>query len=348
MNMEEIYFDLINKNFKPFQPKLIKLYHKYKNYQKIYEYLKKRNNLFLDDKNKTSDEINKNGIKIITLKSKFYPKNFLKIPEKPLGFYVLGNLNLLNSKNCLYIAVVGTRKPTFYGLKIAQKISEELSKLGVIVISGLAYGIDSCAHKSVINSKGKTIAIIGEGIITALKSTKRKLIEEIIQNDGLVISEFSNETKAMPYHFPLRNRLIAALSDGVVIVEAPIDSGALITAKYALKYNKEIFVVPGEITNKNFEGSHNLIKQGAKLITKVEDILEEFNFKLPEKIIKTEKLTAEEEMVVEILNKKPMTIEEISRNSKKSIEDLLVILTYMEIKGLVKNYNGKFYVTQLN
>jgi DNA gyrase subunit B len=244
--------------------------------------------------------------------------------------------------------ILNVEKANLTKMLKSKEIKDLIIALGVIVISGLAYGIDSCAHKSVINSKGKTIAIIGEGIITALKSTKRKLIEEIIQNDGLVISEFSNETKAMPYHFPLRNRLIAALSDGVVIVEAPIDSGALITAKYALKYNKEIFVVPGEITNKNFEGSHNLIKQGAKLITKVEDILVEFNFKLPEKIIKTEKLTAEEEMVVEILNKKPMTIEEISRTSKKSIEDLLVILTYMEIKGLVKNYNGKFYVTQLN
>jgi len=345
--MEEVYFDLINKNFKPYQPKLIKLYHRYKSYQKIYEYLKEKNKFSDNINDKKLDQIN-NNIKIITLKSNFYPKSFLKIKEKPFGFYALGNLSLLKNNNkFLYLAIVGTRKPTFYGLKVAEKIAESLSRLDIVIISGLAYGIDSCAHKSVIKSKGKTIAVIGEGILNALNSSKRNLVEEIIENEGLVLSEFSNETKAMPYHFPLRNRLIAALSDGVIIIEAPIDSGALITAKYALKYDKEIFVVPGEITNKNFEGSHNLIKQGAKLITKIEDILEEFNFKIPEKIIKIDKLTPEEEKIIESLNKKAMTLEEISRYAKISIGDLLIVLTYMEIKGLIKNYNGKFYLNKL-
>lgn len=343
--MEEIYFNFLNQVFKPYQPKIIKLYHKLGNFENIYKELKTKNNLEDIDFEKEERLLKKYNLEILTLNNKEYPEKLKNIDMPPLGIYLLGNKNLLKDDR-LKLAIVGTRRASSYGLNIAYKFSQQLSELGITIISGLAYGIDLMAHKATWEINNKTIAVLGEGIITVLNSSRRKTIEKIIENNGLIISEFSPLTSALPYHFPLRNRIIAALSDGVIIVEAPINSGALITANYGLKYGKEIFVIPGEITNKNFEGSHNLIKQGAKLVTSIEDILTEFNFDyhLKEKI-KSIKLSPKEEIIYECLKVKEKTIEELSIETDLSIHDLLVVLTHMEVRGLIKNKEGKFYLS---
>lgn len=342
--MEKRYFDIINRNFKPYQPSIFKLYQKLGSFAKVYQELKKENQLNDEICEIYEEKLKKIGVEIILFNEEFYPQKLKEIDAPPLGFYALGNTKLLKEEK-LFLAVVGTRKASIYGKNIAKKFAQQLADLGIVIISGLAYGIDEYSHLGVIEAQGKTVAILGEGIDLALNSPKRRLIEKILKNDGLIISEYSLETSAMPYHFPLRNRLIAGLSEGVLVIEAPLDSGALITANYALRYGKEIFVVPGEITNKNFEGSHNLIKQGAKLITSIEDILIEFgiDYEKKEKFKKL-RLTPKEEIVYETLKIGPKTIEEISKAIDLPIQELLIILTNMEVKEIIKNKDGKFFV----
>jgi DNA processing protein len=343
--MEELYFHCINQIFKPYQLQIFKLYHKLGNFKKLYETLKLKHNLENIDLEKEEKNFKKTGIEIIIYGSDNYPSQLKNIDTPPLGFYILGNKNLLKDNNKLLIAIVGTRKSSSYGNKIAYQFSQQLSNLGIITVSGLAYGIDTYVHQGAVDIHKETIGILGEGIITALKTAKKNLIEKILENNGLIISEFSPLTPGLPYHFPLRNRIIAGLSEGVIIVEDPLNSGALITAHYAFKYNKEIFVVPSNITYKSFEGSHNLIKQGARLITNIEDIINEFNlnYQLKNKV-KNIKLSPKEEIVYEILKIQEKTIEELSQETQLSIQELLIILTDLEIKEVVKNKGGKFYV----
>jgi len=338
---EKIYFNAINILYKPYQLSIFKLYQKLGSFESVFNELKIKNKLDIEKEYKKVEDLN---IKIITYNEKEYPIKLKNIDEPPLGFYILGNKDLLNNDN-LFIAIVGTRKATNYGLNISQKFSKELASLGIIIVSGLAFGIDEYAHKGAVEINGKTIGVVGEGIDIVLRSTKRKLVEKILENGGAIISEYSLSTPAMPYHFPLRNRIIAGLSDGITVIEAPIDSGALITANYGLKYGKEIFVVPGEITNKNYQGSHNLIKQGAKLITEIEDILVEFNFDVDlRNKIKKLKLSPKEEIIFEILEKGEKTIEELKAETNIPIQELLVVLTNMEVKGLIKNKGGRFFL----
>lgn len=342
--MEKIYFDTINRIFKPYQQSIFKLYQNLGNFEKVYQKLKRENNLPEDIDKSYEEELRRYGIEIILLSDEFYPKSFKEIDMPPLGFYALGNLELLKVEG-LFLAIVGTRRASTYGKNVAKRFSKELANLEITIVSGLAYGIDEQAHLGAVEANGKTIGILGEGIDLVLNSPKRKLIEKILKNGGLIISEYSLGTPAMPYHFPLRNRLIAGLSDGILVIEAPIESGALITANFGLKYGKEIFVIPGEIIKKNFEGSHNLIKQGAKLVTCVEDILSEFgiDYEKKEKFKKL-KLTPKEETIYEILKIEPKTIEELSKETNFPIQELLIILTNMEIKEIVKNKEGKFYI----
>jgi len=340
---EKLYFNAINKVYKPYQPTIIKLYQKLVSFKRVFNALNIKERVDIE---KEYEKLEKLGVEIVVYDEESYSLKLKNIDEPPLGLYVLGNKSLLNDES-LSIAIVGTRKATNYGLLVSHKFSKELASLGITIISGLAYGIDESAHKGAIEDNGKTIAVLGEGIDLALSSPRGKLIEKIIENDGAIISEYSLSTPAMPYHFPLRNRIIAGLSDGILVIEAPIDSGALITANYGLKYGKEIFVVPGEITNKNFQGSHNLIKQGAKITTEIEDILIEFNFDINLKDkLKRIKLSPKEEIIYEILEKENKSIEELKLETNLSIQELLIILTNMEVKGIIKNKGGKFYLNQ--
>ncbi|MGC8981490.1 MAG: DNA-processing protein DprA [Minisyncoccia bacterium] len=334
--MEKAYFNIINLIYKPYQQTIFKLYQKLKSFQKLYDALKIKEKIDLE---KEYEKVERLGIKILTIDDDNYPEQLRNIDEPPLGFYLLGEIDL-----SFPIAIVGTRRASSYGKNIARKFSEELSKLGITIISGLAFGIDEMAHRGAIEF-GKTIAVLGEGIDLALNSPKRNLIDKILEKGGGIISEYSLGTPGLKPHFPLRNRIIAGLSNGIVIIEAPINSGALITANYGLKYGKEIFVVPGEITNKNFEGSHNLIKQGARLVTSIEDILSEFDFdiKKKEKVIRLN-LTPKEEIIYELLKIEPLTLDEISIKTKMNIQDILTILTHMEVRGIIKNIEGRFYL----
>lgn len=208
-------------------------------------------------------------IEEISINNKKYPEKLRNIYDAPKKLYVIGNKEILNQKG---IAIVGSRKATQYGKNVTLEMSKELSKRGINIISGLAVGIDSYAHIGCLGEKGKTIAILGNGLDTIYPVQNRKLAKAILENDGCIISEYPIGAKIEKRNFPQRNRLISGLSDGILIVEANKKSGALITAEFGLEQGKEIFVIPGDITREQSEGCNILIKEGANVVTSCEDI----------------------------------------------------------------------------
>lgn len=213
-------------------------------------------------------------IEEISIESKEYPEQLREIYDAPLKLYVLGNKEILKQSS---IAIVGARKATEYGKEVALQFSKDLSKNGINIISGLALGIDTCAHLGTLypDSIGKTIAVLGSGLDEIYPKPNIELAKQIIKNGGCIISEYSLGIKPEKQHFPQRNRIISGLSKGVLVVEASEKSGSLITADFALEQGRDVFAVPGNISNSTSVGTNNLIKQGAKLVTNYEDILVE-------------------------------------------------------------------------
>ena len=212
-------------------------------------------------------------IEEINFTNEKYPKQLREIYNPPKKIYAIGNIEILNE---IGIAIVGSRKATEYGKKVALKLSQDLSKNKIVIISGLAKGIDSYAHIGTLNVKdGKTIAVLGSGIKEIYPKENIELARKIVKNGGCIISEYFPNDKPNKMNFPERNRIISGLSKGVVIVEASEKSGALITADFALEQGREVFAVPGDIYSNTSIGTNKLIQQGAKLVTECEDILSE-------------------------------------------------------------------------
>lgn len=214
-----------------------------------------------------------NNIELIHIYDKYYPEKLKTIYDKPIVLYIKGNKSILNEFS---LAIIGCRDHTKYGEIVAKNISYEISKNNIVTISGLARGIDSIAHKETLKAKGKTIAVIGSGVDNIYPEENKELAKEIIKNGGAIISEYVIGTKPQKMNFPARNRIISGMSNGVVVIEAKKKSGTMITVDFALEQGKEVFAIPGNILSQNSEGTNELIKQGAKLVTNIEDILEEF------------------------------------------------------------------------
>lgn len=212
----------------------------------------------------------KYNIGIMTIKDKDYPKNLLHIYDAPAILYYKGDKELLHTN---IIAMVGCRECSDYGKEVSIKFSYELAKCGITIISGMAKGIDSYSHIGCIKAGGKTIAVLGSGLDRIYPKENSLLYNEILSTEGLVLSEYIIGTKPNKLNFPARNRIISGLSKGVIVVEAKEKSGTLNTVDFALEQGKEVFVVPGNITSENSTGTNELIKQGAKCVTCVEDIL---------------------------------------------------------------------------
>ncbi|MCX7845036.1 MAG: DNA-processing protein DprA [Dictyoglomaceae bacterium] len=237
--------------------------------------------------------------------------------------------------------MVGTRRPTPYGIKLARDFAKELSSLGFIIVSGLAYGIDTSAHKGALEG-GKTWAVLGSSIDYIYPKGNERLAEEI-KEKGALISEYPLGTKPSYYTFPQRNRIISGLSQGVLVVEAGKKSGALITASFALDQGREVFAIPGRLTDEKSFGTNKLIQDGAKLILDIIDILEEFkiSYFIEEKRKVT--LTPEEDMVLQKLSFDPIFIEDIVNELDLSISKLMFIIISLQAKGLVEEYPGNRY-----
>ena len=215
-------------------------------------------------------------MKIIKLGDKDYPQNLLKIYDPPNQLYILGNYKILND---LGIAMVGSRNCTKYGEQTAKSLAHNLAKYNINVISGMARGIDSASHIGCIMGKGKTIAVLGSGFNHIYPKENMQLFNKILESGGAIITEYEPDTIPDKKNFPRRNRIISGLSQAVVVVEAAERSGSLITAELALEEGKDVFAVPGNINSPLSIGTNELIKDGAKLVTNVFDILEEFNVK---------------------------------------------------------------------
>ena len=208
----------------------------------------------------------------VNMSSKYYPERLRNIDDPPKELYCLGNLELLNYKN--NIAMIGSRNCSNYGERVAKDFAYNLAREDVCIVSGLAKGIDSFSHIGALNGKGKTIAVLGSGLDNVYPKENIKLVEEIIKNNGLVISEYPLGTKPLKYHFPARNRIISGVSDSVLVVEARKNSGSNITVDFALEQGKDVFVIPGNIYSKTSDGTNFLITEGAIPVLSYKDILD--------------------------------------------------------------------------
>lgn len=294
-------------------------------------------------------KLEKENIKTISIFDKNYPFLLKQITFPPPLIYLKGEIR----KDEFCIGVVGTRKPTNYGKEACQFFVKELIKQKVCIVSGLALGIDSIAHKSALSQNGRTIAVLGSAINekSIYPKINLSLVKEILKNNGAIISEYPYGTKPQKYFFPLRNRIISGLSKGILIVEAPIKSGALITANWALEQNREVFSIPGSIFSKNSEGTNSLIKIGAKLVSKPLEILEELNFNIKsekeEKNLEELKLSKEEKLIIRFLSKEPLHINEIIKKSPFDAQKINSLLLLLELKDLIKNLGNGMYKINL-
>lgn len=278
-----------------------------------------------------------------------YPNSLKDLDAPPIGIFCKGNLELLSSKN--NIGVVGARKITSYGRDVTQHITSELSRNYMVITSGLALGVDASAHQTAIDLKGGTIAVLGCGVDCVSPTENQDLYEKILDNNGLIISEYPLGMPPSKGSFPARNRIIAALSLGVLITEAAEDSGSLITAEEALKLGRKVFAVPGPITSQMSRGSLKLLKQGAKLVSSADDILDELsmkdqksNVKNTEQILKT--LNAQEKKVVSLLETESLSLDSLSKIAKIPIHTLLGVVTKLELQGILKNVRGEIGIVQ--
>jgi DNA processing protein len=283
-------------------------------------------------------------INILRSTDKEFPELLKKIYDPPNELYVKGDLSSLSGK-CL--AIVGTRKATEYGKRIARELAKGLAQCGLTIVSGLAEGIDTEAHKGALEAGGKTVAVFGCGIDRVFPVENTKLAEEIEKN-GALVSEYGPGTYAAKWTFPRRNRIISGLSLGVVMVEGHWDSGAMITAKLALDEGREVFAVPGNVEIDQTKGPHWLIKQGAKLVENVDDILQEFDLERvgggEAKEERNCQLSIEEIKIMSCLTKEPKHIDEISAQGNISAHEALGTLSILEIKGQVKQLPGKYFI----
>jgi len=286
-----------------------------------------------------------------------YPRLLTEIHSPPEMLYVKGTLL---EEDEAAVAIVGTRAATPYGLGVAGRLAEELAGCGITVVSGLAEGIDAAAHEGALRAGGRTIAVVGHGLSRIYPPQHKKLAERIAES-GCVVSEFPMEEKPNPWNFPKRNRIIAGLSLGTLVVEAPFKSGALITARYAMEQGREVFAVPGPVSSRQSEGTLALLKDGAKLVCKVEDILEELAPHLKEIVraghfeaagreipslkegsLASLEMTSEEQQVFQAV---PVgsgaALETIARATALEPAQLLPVLTGLELRGLVRQAPGR-------
>lgn len=307
---------------------------------------------------KYSEEIKKKDIHIITLQDKEYPPLLAQIPDPPFLLYIRGDdLSLLQNEVRPCIGVVGTRQITSYGEEVTRRITQGLVDAQVTIVSGMAYGVDGVAHTTAIESNGKTIAVLGCGVDIIHPRVNTTIYWKIVKGAGLVISEFPVGRFAEKGLFPARNRIISGLSLGIVVTEGAADSGSLITARYAAEQGREVFAVPGPITSLLSKGPILLLKQGAKLVTEVKDILEELkinpkskisNLKQIQNLNSQTKLTKEEQKILNLLQNENLHFDELVRNSKFSAAKVGSLLTLMEMKGYIKHQEGGVYAIRLD
>lgn len=276
---------------------------------------------------------------------KNYPSSLLELKNPPKKLYAIGNIELLQNKS---IAIVGTRQNTTYGEKYAKQFASQIAQTGITIISGLAIGIDSIAHQHAMKQRGGTIGVMGSGFHHIYPEENRGLLDNILENKGCIISEYPPDTKVNMANFSIRNRIIAGIAKGVLVVEAKFRSGSSITARDAFAQNKPVFCIPNQIGIKTGVGTNNLIKLGAKLVTNVNEILceigenpiEKQKEKQEKNDKKQKKVKTEYKNIYRILQKEAININELVRKSNENISQITQKLTMMEIEGLIETLPG--------
>jgi DNA processing protein len=349
----------------------IKIYRKYNNdiYRTLQHFLKYKN-LKLEIKTGSDDNgydkekhnsyqkiiefILKNQIGLLEISNKNYPDILKQIYSPPPLLFFKGD----KIKNPgLMVAIVGSRKCTDYGREVAEYMSRNLSSIGITVVSGMAAGIDSYAHRAAIKEAGGSIGVLGCGIDVVYPPENKFLFDDIL-NNGSIITEFLPGTRPLKFNFPIRNRIISGLSEGVVVIEAGERSGAIITCEMALRQNREVMAVPGSIFSPMNRGCHKLIKEGAKLVENIDDILDEFS-KYKDKIFKLDKtpdniynkntkcslkLSVDNKKIYEIIGYKSKSVEEIVKCSGLEVKDVLKIIASLEMDGLIREESFNKYI----
>jgi DNA processing protein len=288
------------------------------------------------------------GATVITQESPSYPKSLREIHAPPIVLYVWGELQ---ERDHHAIGIIGARRTTHYGTESAKKISYQIAYAGLTVISGLARGIDTAAHQGALAAKGRTIAVIGSGLSKLYPPENQALAEKIRNGNGAIVSEFSMEIEPDRQTFPMRNRIISGWSHGVLIVEAGLNSGALITASQALEQGRSVYAVPGQINAPSAMGSNRLIQQGAKLVMSASDILDDLQILLPETKPSPEAaarplppLTDDERRVFDAIDSSETPIDQIAAKSDLPSATVSSTLLRLELKRLVKQLPGKYFV----
>ncbi|HOL49933.1 MAG TPA: DNA-processing protein DprA [bacterium] len=284
------------------------------------------------------------GITVISIDESQYPENLKQIPDPPPVLYVKGKI----PQECIFIAIVGTRNPSFYGSTMAEKFASALASYGICIVSGMARGIDSIAHKAALKMKTPTVAVLGSGLANIYPPENEKLAEQISQN-GAVISEFPLDTSPEKFNFPRRNRIISGLSKAVIVIEAGLRSGALITAHLAADQNRDVFVLPSDANRITGRGNNQLIKEGACLVESPEEILQQMNLQVRDEIqnsdssVEHAELSEKEKLVYNVLRRKNLRFEQIQMQVNSPVAEIMQILTNLEIKGFIKSGPGLTY-----
>ncbi len=287
--------------------------------------------------------------KIFKLEYKDFPTKLKEIDKPPKQIYLIGNKKLLFEES---FGIIGTRKITEYGEGNCEFFTKEFALRDIPIVSGMALGTDTIAHKTCIEHGGKTIAVLGSGFNNIFPEENKELFEKIIETDGLIITEYENDMKPLKENFPARNRIITALSEGILVIEAAFRSGTSITVNNAKKQGKKVFAIPGKLDSCVGVGVNKMIKQGAILTTEIQDILEcfpQFSNKMrksdKEKESKCLKIKKEYKKIYEILESGERSLEDLINEVRMDFKELIVLLTNMEIEGLInQNFIGNYKI----
>ena len=273
-----------------------------------------------------------------------YPARLREIPDPPGQLYCTGNIELLNERS---IAVVGARKNTVYGKNVALMIGRRLAESGLVVTSGLALGIDGYSHEGALEAVGRVIGVLGSGIDHMTPQRNRSLMMKGLDNGGLVVSEYPPEEKSTRWSFPARNRIISGLSEALVVVEAGLNSGSLITAKYAVDQGRTVYAVPGNINSPTSIGCNLLIRDGAVPLIIIDDMIRDIGTAPGKTTVMNKDLDSDEQKIFEVVREMSgATMEEIIRGTGFSPGLANSLVTVMEIKGIVESYAGRIYLSR--
>ncbi len=291
-----------------------------------------------------SDALKKHDIRILTRNSEDYPQRLFPLHHRPEFLFIKGEILPEDEQS---IAIVGTRNPSEYGYQVTVRFAESLARSGVTIVSGLASGVDSLAHKAALRTGGRTVAVLGNGIDITYPAENKKLYEEIPKR-GAIVSEYLPGTIPDRHHFPGRNRIISALSLGTLVTCAPSKSGSLITADFALEQGKNVYSVPGSIFDGNHAGCNKLIKEGASPVTDPDDILSDFGIEIAkgnvDQVEVKAKLPDKQKQIFDVLSRKPMHIDIITKRTGIPTHEVMAELTNMLIAGYIEQRPGKQYI----